>query len=199
MKKNVPKNFNSFVGCPHSNVVSNVATRAISSQVNINIGVFTTLKPDSGLDPFESVPPVVVSARVAMLRGPPVVNGDDNNAADSDEPSAESVVDGAVGGGVSEAAAVEEDENGDDVGGAERLGQVDGAVAGGVEGSGEVDAGEEAGGGVDVVEGEDAVDGERVGGDFAVEKLGEVAVEGAVGAAEEGVGELEVGDEDPCV
>lgn len=72
-------------------------------------------------------------------------------------------------------------------------------MAGGVEGSGEVDTGEEAGGGVDVVEGEDAVDGERVGGDFAVEKLGEVAVEGAVGAAEEGVGELEVGDEDPCV
>lgn len=101
---------------------------------------------------------------------------------------------------MSEAAAVEEDENRDDVGGAERLGQVEGAVAGRVERSREVDTGEEVGGGgVDVVEGEDAVDGERVGGDFAVEELGEVAVEGAVGTAEESVGELEVGDEDPCV
>ena len=94
---------------------------------------------------------------------------------------------------------MEEDENGDDLCGAERLCEVDGAVAGGVEGSWEVDSGEEVGGGDEVVEGEDAVEGERVGGNFAVEKLGEVTVEGAVGTAEEGVSELEVGNEDPCV
>ena len=100
---------------------------------------------------------------------------------------------------MSEATTVEEDENRDDLRRAERLRQVDGAVAGGVEGSWEVDSGEKVGGGVEVVEGEDAVEGERVGGDFAVEKLGEVTVEGAVGTAEEGVSELEVGNEDPCV
>lgn len=52
----------------------------------------------------------------------------------------------------------------------------------GSRGGWEVDSGEEVGGGgVEVVEGGDAVEGERVGGNFAVEKLSEVTVEGAVG------------------
>lgn len=50
-----------------------------------------------------------------------------------------------------------------------------------------------------MVEGDDAVDGESVGGNFPVKKLGEVTVEGAVGATENIVSELEIGNEDPCV
>lgn len=52
---------------------------------------------------------------------------------------------------------------------------------------------------MDVIEGEDAVDGESVCGNFTVKKLGEVTVEGAVGATEDFVSKLEIGNEDPCV
>lgn len=122
MKKNVPQHFDSFIGSSDSDIVSNVASRAISSQININIGVFTTLKPDSGLDPVESIPSIVVSTRVAMLRGSPVINRDNNNTANGDKASAESVVDSTIGGGMSEAASMEENENRDDLCSTERFG-----------------------------------------------------------------------------
>jgi len=50
-----------------------------------------------------------------------------------------------------------------------------------------------------VVEGENAVEGERVGGNFTVKELGEVAVERTVRATEDFVSKLEIGNEDPCV
>lgn len=143
--------------------------------------------------------PVFVGTRVVVLRRPPVVDGDDNSPEDFDKAAAEGVVDGAVGGGMSEAAAMEEEENGDDVGGAKGMVKVERAPAGRVERRWLVDSAEKTGGSVDVVKGEDTVDGEDVGRNFTVEKLSEVTVEGAVGAAKDIVSELEIRNEDPCV
>ena len=95
-----------------------------------------------------------------------------------------------------EASAVEEDYYGDYFGGAEGVLEVDDpelGIGGGF-GGGAVDAVEEAGGAVNHVEGEDAVNGDGVGGYFPVEKLRQVTVECAVWAAEHVVGQLEIRD-----
>lgn len=135
-----------------------------------------------------------------MLRRSPVINRDNNNTANGDKASAESVVDGTIGRGMSEATSMEENENRDDLCSAERFGKLEGSVTGQVkERRRLVDSGEKVSGRVDVVEGENAVDRESVSGNFTVKKLGEVAVEGTVRTTEDFVSKLEIGNEDPCV
>lgn len=101
---------------------------------------------------------------------------------------------------MSEATSMEENQNRDDHCSAERFCELDGSVTVVMRERGWlVDSGEKVGGRIDVIKGEDAVDGERVGGNFTVKKLGEVAVEGTIGTTEDFVSKLEIGNEDPCV
>lgn len=85
--------------------------------------------------------------------------------------AAECIVYRGVGRGMDETTPVEEDDDGDYLGGAEGGFEVDDAVLGGVFRGGAVDAVEEGGGPVDDVEGVDAIDRDRVGGDFSVEEF----------------------------
>ena len=58
---------------------------------------------------------------------------------------------------------------------------------------------EEAGASVNMIKGEDTVNWEGVCRDFAVKELRQLTVECSVGAAEEIVGQFEIGDEHPCI
>lgn len=84
------------------------------------------------MDPLQSGPPVIVSARVSILRRSTVINRNYHCLAMVNKAAAEGVIDGAIGGGMNEATPVEEDNDGDDLGSAEGGFEVDDAGLGGV-------------------------------------------------------------------
>jgi hypothetical protein len=197
-----------LAGGTGGDVVGDVASGAVAGEEHAGPPVRPAAEARLRRDPLERGPAVVVRARAAVLGRAAVVDGhDDGAAAEPHQPAAQLVVDGRAEGRVHEAAAVEEDDDRERVPGRRAREEVEDGQGGrgralgvGGGGGGAVDAGLEADRLVDdEVEGGDALHGARVGNRPAVEVLVEVAVEGAVGAAEHGVRHLESGDEDPCV
>uniref|UniRef100_A0A804Q070 Uncharacterized protein n=1 Tax=Zea mays TaxID=4577 RepID=A0A804Q070_MAIZE len=194
------------VGGADGHVVGDVAARAVARQEHAGPPVPAAAEEGLRRGPLQRGPAVVVGARVPVLGGAPVVHGHHHALAQLHEPPAQVVVDGRAGGRVGEAAAVEEEDHRERVRrrpAAEEVkdGQGDrGRARAAVVSGGAVDADLQASGRVDDVVGRgDPLLGPCVGRHPAVEELGEVAVEGAVGPPEHVVRQLEVGDEHPCV
>lgn len=153
MEKYVPEDLHVVrLRGPGRDMVGNVATGTITRQVNVDLRILPAPQPTSCGDPLEGGPAVVVGAGVPVLGRSTVIHGDDDRPANAGEAAAEGVVDGTVGGGVGEAAAVEEEYDGDDLDGVEGLFEVDNSPLGLVLRGRLVDPVEQPRGAVDVVE-----------------------------------------------
>nr|ACN33516.1 unknown [Zea mays] len=192
-------------GRADGHVVGDVAAGAVPRQEHAGAPARAAAEGRLRRRPLERRPPVVVRARVPVLRGAPVVHRHHHALAQPHQPPAQVVVDGRAGRRVREAAAVEEEDDRERRRRRRRAAEEvqdgqGGAAAAVVVGGGAVDADLQAGRRVDhVVEGGDPLLGPRVGRHPPVQELGQVAVEGAVRPPEHVVRQLEVGDEDPCV
>nr|GMD18560.1 hypothetical protein C2845_PM06G21990 [Ipomoea batatas] len=151
------------------------------------------------MHPFQGGPPIVISTRIPVLRRPSVIDGNHHRPTNLDEAPAELVVDGAVGGGVSEAAAVEEDDDRDNLGGAQRFLQLHFPPIRLLLRRRPVNPVKQTRGPIHHVKRINPVDRNRVRRHFPFQKLRQIPVERPVRPAKHVVSELEIGDENPCI
>jgi len=120
VKKNIPQDLNFFLRSLYCHMMNNVPTRTVPCQVDMNLRLPPTLQPRSRLHPLQCCPPIIVGARIPVLRRSPVVHGHHSSLANADKVPAEGIVDSTVCRGMREASPVKEYDHRNNFRGAQR-------------------------------------------------------------------------------